>query len=75
LRRGHRESFDETQLAIGRATGQKIWKRQLEQLADRAAVNVKAYSKRLPPQGQPGDLLVLSCVSVPQNRGGMDYEE
>jgi len=57
-----RGSFDETQLAIGRATGQKVGKRQLEQLADRAAVDFEAYyAKRLPPEGQPGDLLVLSC--------------
>ncbi len=47
-----------------RATGQKIGKRQLEQLADRAAVDVKAYyAKRPPPQGQPYDLLVLSYDS------------
>lgn len=57
-----RGSFDETALAIGRATGQKVGKRQLEQLADRAAVDFEAYyAMRLPPEGAPGDLLVLSC--------------
>jgi len=57
-----RGSFEETQLAIGRATGQKVGKRQLEQLADRVAVDFEAYyAKRQPPIGAAGDLLVLSC--------------
>ncbi len=57
-----RGSFEETAQAIVRTTGQTVGKRQLEQLAGRAAVDFEAYyAQRLPPQGQPGDLLVLSC--------------
>jgi hypothetical protein len=57
-----RGSFDETAQAIMRATGQKVGKRQLQQLAGRAAVDFEAfYADRAPPQGAPDDLLVLSC--------------
>jgi hypothetical protein len=57
-----RGSFQESQLAIVRATGQKVGKRQLEQLAARAAVDFEAYyATRQPPVGAPSDLLVLSC--------------
>jgi hypothetical protein len=57
-----RGSFDAAVAAIGRSTGQQLGKRQVEDLASRAAVDFDAfYTQREPPVGQPGDVLVLSC--------------
>ena len=46
--------------AIERATGQQLGKRQVEDLAGRAAVDLEAfYAHRDPPVGAAGDLLVF----------------
>lgn len=57
---GSRGSFDEAVQAIARATGQKVGKRQVEDLAALAAVDFESfYATRLPPPGTAHDLLVL----------------
>ncbi len=57
-----RGSFDGAVQAIERATGQQLGKRQVEDLAARAAVDFDTfYAHRDPPAGAAGDLLVLSC--------------
>lgn len=45
-----RGSFDDAKAAIERATGTRIGKRQVEQLAERAAVDIEAFYRpaRLP---------------------------
>jgi hypothetical protein len=56
-----RGSFDDTVAAIARATGQRVGKRQVEQLLRRAAVDIDAfYAARSPSGGDPDDVLVLS---------------
>jgi hypothetical protein len=76
-----RGSFDDTGQAIARATGQQIGKRQIENLAARAAADFDAfYAIRQPPAGATGDVLVLSCDgkgvvmrprrAAPGHRGG-----
>ena len=56
-----RGSYDEAKAAIERGTGQKMGKRQVESLAERAASDVDAfYSERSAPECTPGDVLVLS---------------
>lgn len=59
-----RGSFEDAMEAVGRVTGVRLGKRQLEQLAVRAAVDFEAFYCR-PARGQaavtPGDLLVLSA--------------
>ena len=57
-----RGSFDDARSALRRATGVEIGKRQVEQLAGRAAVDFAAYYER--PTRTPaddGDVLVLSA--------------
>jgi hypothetical protein len=55
-----RGSYEGAVDAIERASGQRLGKRQVEDLASRAAVDFEAfYLQRLPPTGLPGDLLVL----------------
>lgn len=57
-----RGSFDDALAAIGQATGQQLGKRQVEELADRAAADFDAfYASRRPPAGQGPDVLVLSA--------------
>ena len=58
-----RGSFDDARTAIERATGQKLGKRQLEALAQRAAADFDGfYSERCRPAAGAGeDLLILSC--------------
>lgn len=57
-----RGSFDASVEAIERATGQDLGKRQVEELANRAAVDFDAYYLQRPaPPGPSGDVLVLSC--------------
>jgi hypothetical protein len=57
-----RGSFDGAVEAIERSTGQHLGKRQVEDLAGRAAVDFEAfYLQRQPPTGQVSDVLVLSC--------------
>jgi hypothetical protein len=56
-----RGSFDDTVTAIARATGQRVGKRQVEELLRRAAVDVDAfYAARSPSGGDPHDVLCLS---------------
>src|SRR5674536_290920 len=58
-----RGSFDDARSALRRATGVEIGKRQVEQLAGRAAVDFAAYYER--PTRTPaddGDVLVLSAA-------------
>jgi hypothetical protein len=57
-----RGSFDEAVEAIKRATGQKIGKRQVVELAKRGAVDFDDfYAQRKQGAGDPGDIVVLSC--------------
>jgi hypothetical protein len=57
-----RGSFDGAVEAIGRATGQHLGKRQVEDLAGRAAVDFDAfYLQRQAPVGDVADVLVISC--------------
>jgi len=57
-----RGSFDGAVEAIERSTGQHLGKRQVEDLAGRAAVDFEDfYAHRQPPAAATGDLLVLSC--------------
>lgn len=57
-----RGSFDAAVHGIERATGQQLGKRQVEDLAARAAVDFEAfYAQRQPPSAAAQDLLVLSC--------------
>ena len=57
-----RGSYDESVEAIERSCGQQLGKRQVEELAQRAAVDFDAfYATRQPVAGASSDLLVLSC--------------
>jgi hypothetical protein len=58
-----RGSFEDACAATARATGRCIPKRQLEQLARRAAVDFESFytTGRDLPACEPGDALVLSC--------------
>ena len=57
-----RGSSDDTADAITRATGQRLGKRQVEQLAAAAAPDVEEfYAHRERSPLDPGDVLVLSC--------------
>jgi hypothetical protein len=57
-----RGSFDDTAEAIQRATGVRLGKRQVEELAGRAAVDFDDfYAQRRPPGGMSRDVLVLSA--------------
>jgi len=57
-----RGSFDEAAAALERATGQHLGKRQVEALADRAALDVDAfYATRAHPHAVEGDVLVISA--------------
>ena len=57
-----RGSFADAVDAIGRQTGQRLGKRQVEELASLAAMDFEAfYEDRRPARSKPGDLLVLSA--------------
>jgi len=57
-----RGSFDGVVEAIERATGQHLGKRQVEELAARAAVDFEAFYAQAPrPQAKPTDVVVLSA--------------
>jgi hypothetical protein len=57
-----RGSFAEAAAAVERATGQRLGNRQVEQLAQRAAVDFDHfYTSRRRQLCQAGDVLVLSC--------------
>jgi hypothetical protein len=62
---GSRGSFEQASAAIGRATGHKLGKRQVETLAARAAIDVEDfYATRRPPGGHEDvqdDALVISA--------------
>jgi hypothetical protein len=56
-----RGSFDDAKAAIERATGTRIGKRQIEQLAERAACDIESYYRQAAPaDGAEGHLLILS---------------
>lgn len=57
-----RGSFDDTAEAVKRVTGTPIGKRQVEELAGRAAVDFDAfYLRRRPAPAEATDVLVLTC--------------
>jgi len=57
-----RGSYDGAVEAIERACGQQLGKRQVEALAQAAAVDFDDfYTNRLRPVGEPDDVLVVSC--------------
>jgi hypothetical protein len=57
-----RGSFQDATDAIERSTGQRLGKRQVEELATLAAIDFEDfYETRRPARSEPGDLLVLSC--------------
>jgi hypothetical protein len=57
-----RDSFDAAVEAIERATGQHLGKRQIEDLAGRAAADFETfYLQRKPPVAEIADVLVISC--------------
>ena len=59
---GTRGSFQDAVDAIWRQTGQRLGKRQVEELAGLAAIDFEDfYQARRPPRGKRGDLLVLSA--------------
>jgi hypothetical protein len=56
-----RGSFDDAVTGIAQASGQRLGKRQVEALTERAVVDVDAfYATRKPPPGASDDVLVLS---------------
>ena len=60
--KGTRGSFDDVREAILRSTGQRLGKRQLEELVQRAATDIDAfYEERKRTAGEPDDVLVISC--------------
>ena len=56
-----RGSYDDTVAAIERATGQRVAKRQVEQLAQRAAADFDGFYAARKTVGEPGDAVVISC--------------
>jgi len=57
-----RGSFEEATAAIGRSTGQRVGKRQVESLTARAAVDVEDfYASRAHTPAEEADVLVLSA--------------
>ena len=55
-------SFEEVQSSIARSTGERLGKRQIEEMVERAAVDFDAfYAERARPAGDPDDVLVLTC--------------
>jgi hypothetical protein len=59
---GTRSSFDDVREAILRSTGQRLGKRQLEELVQRAATDFDAfYEEQKRTVGEPDDVLVISC--------------
>lgn len=57
-----RGSFEDAQAAVERCTGVRLGKRQVEQLATAAAVDIGAfYAARRAPEAAPDRVLVLTC--------------
>lgn len=55
-------SFDDAHDAVKRSTGQRVGKRQLEQLARSSARDFESfYASRRRDTCEPGDVIVLSC--------------
>jgi len=55
-------SFEEVRSSIERSTGERLGKRQIEEMVERAAVDFDAfYAERARPAGDPDDVLVLTC--------------
>jgi hypothetical protein len=57
-----RGSYEDAQAAVHRATGQQLGKRQVEQLAQAAAVDFESfYEQQASSPVAPDDVLVISC--------------
>jgi hypothetical protein len=57
-----RGSFEEVRESIERSTGERLGKRQIEAMVERAATDFDAfYTERPRPSGDPEDTLVLTC--------------
>ena len=57
-----RGSFEEVRESIERSTGERLGKRQIEAMVERAAADFDAfYTERPRSSGDPGDTLVLTC--------------
>jgi hypothetical protein len=57
-----RGSFEEGRESIERATGERLGKRQVEEMVERAAVDFDAfYAQRVRSSSDPDDALVLTC--------------
>ena len=55
-------SIEEAQSSIERSTGERLGKRQIEEMVGRAAIDFDAfYAERARTSGDPEDLLVLTC--------------
>lgn len=55
-------SIEEAQSSIERSTGERLGKRQIEEMVGRAAADFDAfYAERARTSGDPSDLLVLTC--------------
>lgn len=57
-----RGSFDDAKAAIERACGARIGKRQIEQLAERAACDIEAYYRAQAPGACTDDTLLVASV-------------
>lgn len=57
-----RGSFDDAKAAIERATGARIGKRQVEQLAERAAADIEAFYRAVPPAACTDQTLLVASV-------------
>ena len=56
-----RGSFEDTVAAVERVTGQRLGKRQVEELAARAAVDFDAFYEQRGRTASDDDVLVISC--------------
>jgi len=55
-------SFEEVRSSIERSTGERLGKRQIEEMVERAAADFDAfYAEQARPAGDPDDVLVLTC--------------
>ena len=55
-------SFEEVRSSIERSTGERLGKRQIEEMVGRAATDFDAfYAERARPAGDPDDALILMC--------------
>ena len=57
-----RGSFEEVRESMERSSGQRLGKRQIEEMVERAAVDFAAfYTECARPSGDPEDALILTC--------------